>query len=177
MNALKTIFFAISILQIATSFSQTNKLPIDYFNEAAQHYISDDKLNAIKTLNKGLKEHENNEEMERLAEEFFKKLDEQQKQQQQQQQQQQQEQKNKEQKNKEQENKEEQNKKEQSKEEQNKKEQSKEQENKEEQNKEQEKKKTDALLKVISNDEDDVLQKVFGKKIRNQKKSSKTKDW
>ena len=105
MLKLRLILFFIGIIQVQVSFSQSSKSPMDFFNEAAHHYIAEDKLNAIKTLNTGLKAHKDNEEMRKLAEEFFKKLEEEQKQKQKKQDKQEEDQKSEEQ-NKEQENKE-----------------------------------------------------------------------
>ncbi len=165
---------------------------MDFFNEAAHHYIAEDKLNAIKTLNAGLKVHAGNEDMRKLAEEFFKKLEEEQKQKQQKQDKQQKDQQNKEQ-NKDQQNSE-QKKEQQNKEQQNKEQKNKEQQNKEKQNKEQQQssqkgegkeskevklseKQAIKNLDAINNDEEKILLKVNRKKGSQKKKNDNVKDW
>lgn len=58
----------------------------DYFNQAAREYVKSDRLTALRTLDKGLREHPQDPKLRKLAEELLK--NEQQKQQQEQQQQQ-----------------------------------------------------------------------------------------
>lgn len=60
----------------------------DYFNQAAKEYVKADRLTALRTLDKGLREFPQDPKLRKLAEELLK--NEQQKQQQQQQQQQEQ---------------------------------------------------------------------------------------
>jgi hypothetical protein len=66
--------------------SQTTAL--EYFNQAAKQYVKEDKLAALKTLDKGLRAHPGDARMLKLAEELLKEQQNQQQQNQQQQQQQ-----------------------------------------------------------------------------------------
>lgn len=80
---LPTILF---LLASAMVRSQTTAL--DYFNQAAKQYVKEDKLAALKTLDKGLRAHPGDARMLKLAEELLKEQRNQQQQQQNQQEQQ-----------------------------------------------------------------------------------------
>lgn len=57
----------------------------DYFNRAAKQYVKEDKVNALRTLDKALQEHPGDARLLKLAEELLKEDQQQQQQQQQQQ--------------------------------------------------------------------------------------------
>jgi cell division protein FtsN len=63
-----------------------------YFNEAGRQYVLENRMEALKTLDKGLRKFPDDERLRKLAEELLKQQQQQQKQQQQQQEQQQQQQ-------------------------------------------------------------------------------------
>ncbi|HRH37410.1 MAG TPA: hypothetical protein PK760_03645 [Flavobacteriales bacterium] len=88
------------LLMVHAATAQTTTSADDFFNLAAKQYVKEDKLAALKTLDKGLQEHPGDARMLKLAEELLK---EQQQKQQQEQQKKDQEQKEQEQQKKEQE--------------------------------------------------------------------------
>jgi hypothetical protein len=91
-----TAFFLLIIhlnspAQDTTAFSDA----AHYFNEAGRQYVLENRMEALKTLDKGLRKFPDDERLRKLAEELLKQQQQQQKQQQQQQQEQQQQQQQK----------------------------------------------------------------------------------
>lgn len=97
-----------SILNIAflllcfsgTTFGQSKKSPIDFFNEASQQYIDNKKIDALKTIEEGLAEYKDDQKLLDLAEKLLKEEENKNNQQKQNQQQQQDKKKDQEQKDK-----------------------------------------------------------------------------
>lgn len=82
----RTVHLLVLLLTVAASQAQPNSAD-EYFNRAARQYVKEDKLAALKTLDKGLQAHPGDARMLKLAEELLKEQEQQQAQQQQQKQQ------------------------------------------------------------------------------------------
>lgn len=92
----RTIHLIAMLLAVVVSQAQTSSAE-EYFNLAARQYVKEDKLAALKTLDKGLQAHPGDARMLKLAEELLKEQQQQQQAQQQQQKQQDEQQKKEEQ--------------------------------------------------------------------------------
>ena len=92
----RTIHLIAMLLTVMVSQAQTSSAE-EYFNLAARQYVKEDKLAALKTLDKGLQAHPGDARMLKLAEELLKEQQQQQQAQQQQQKQQDEQQKKEEQ--------------------------------------------------------------------------------
>ena len=80
----RTIHLIALLLTVMVSKAQTSSAE-EYFNLAARQYVKEDKLAALKTLDKGLQAHPGDARMLKLAEELLKEQQQQQQAQQQQQ--------------------------------------------------------------------------------------------
>ena len=89
---MKTPFLLLFAALIAPTTAAQTPSADEYFNRAARHYVKDDKLTALRTLDAGLRQYPGDARMLKLAEELLKENQQQQQQQQQQEQQQRQEQ-------------------------------------------------------------------------------------
>lgn len=77
-----------TLFLLASAMVRSQTTALDYFNQAAKQYVKEDKLAALKTLDKGLRAHPGDARMLKLAEELLKEQRNQQQQQQNQQEQQ-----------------------------------------------------------------------------------------
>lgn len=93
----RTVHLLVLLLTVAVSQAQTTSAE-EFFNRAAREYVKEDKLAALKTLDKGLQAYPGDARMLKLAEELLKEQQQQQQAQQQQQKQQDEQQKKEEQK-------------------------------------------------------------------------------
>ena len=93
----RTVHLLALLLTVAVSQAQTTSAE-EFFNRAARQYVKEDKLAALKTLDKGLQAYPGDARMLKLAEELLKEQQQQQQAQQQQQKQQDEQQKKEEQK-------------------------------------------------------------------------------
>lgn len=82
----RTVHLLALLLTVAVSQAQTTSAE-EFFNRAARQYVKEDKLAALKTLDKGLQAYPGDARMLKLAEELLKEQQQQQAQQQQQKQQ------------------------------------------------------------------------------------------
>lgn len=85
MIAPRILFLLMALSGTCVIFAQTTAQ--EYFNLAAHQYVKQDKVSALRTLDKALKAHPGDARLLKLAEELLKEQQEQQQQQQQQQQQ------------------------------------------------------------------------------------------
>jgi hypothetical protein len=87
MITIRTHSLAVLLVLIAGYAQAQTASAEDYFNRAAREYVKQDKGSALRTLNKGLKEHPGDARLLKLAEELLKEQDQQDQQQAQQQEQ------------------------------------------------------------------------------------------
>ena len=70
--ATKHILYIICFLVVGFAKAQSTKSSTDYFNEASKHYVDNKKIDALKTIEQGLKEHKNDKKLSELAEKILK---------------------------------------------------------------------------------------------------------
>lgn len=87
MRSTRIIFLTAALFAVHFAMHAQGTTTADaYFNLAAKQFVKEDKLSALKTLDKGLREHPGDAKLLRLAEELLKEQENQQQQAQQQQQ-------------------------------------------------------------------------------------------
>lgn len=72
MSSVRAILFLSGLLVVHAATHAQSTSADEYFNRAAKQFVKEDKLSALKTLDKGLREYPGDAKMLRLAEELLK---------------------------------------------------------------------------------------------------------